>query len=155
MALAYILLLHDMNVVKLAITRPVAVREFEDMRETWNTVFDAFGRRLKVLWEVWRQQRLDLKSQVQYYCRGLFRGWHERVCISRLSRAEMSVERSIRTVRRRGRTTLRMLLTVTKSIMWLRPRTVSTWKTMTPLRSRRAVCDILFLPNQRMKLGFY
>ncbi|EKM50992.1 uncharacterized protein PHACADRAFT_32038 [Phanerochaete carnosa HHB-10118-sp] len=78
MALAYILLRHDMEVVKLAITKPVAVREFEDMRETWNTLFDAFGRRLKVLWEVWRQQRLDLESQVQYYCRGLFRGWHER-----------------------------------------------------------------------------
>lgn len=82
MALVYILLRRNMDIVKLARTRVVAVREFEDMRDTWDCVFDAFGRRLGVLWEVWRQQRLDLESQVQYYCRGLFRGWHERVCIA-------------------------------------------------------------------------
>lgn len=78
MPLIYALLRHDMDIVKLATTRPVAVREFEDMRESWSHVFNVFGRRLGVLSEVWRQQRLSVESHVQYYRRGLFRGWYER-----------------------------------------------------------------------------
>lgn len=75
----HLLLMHHMKVLKVARLRPVAVREFEDMLDTWNFVFEAFGQRLDVLAQIWRQQRLELDTQVQYYNRGLFKGWSERV----------------------------------------------------------------------------
>ena len=70
-----------MKIVKLARTRVVSVMEFEDMRESWNSLFDAFQKRLDVLEEVWRQQRLDIENQVECYNGGLFEDWYERVSI--------------------------------------------------------------------------
>ena len=70
-----------MKIVKLATTRTVAVAEFVDMRETWNSVCEAFDQRLDTLKEIWRQQRLDVSVQVDCFAAGLFGSWHERVII--------------------------------------------------------------------------
>ncbi len=69
-----------MKIVKLATVQTVSVAEFEDMRETWEYLFDAFDQRLDTLLEVWRQQRLDTSTQVECYAGGLFKRWHEKVC---------------------------------------------------------------------------
>ncbi|EKM50987.1 uncharacterized protein PHACADRAFT_151415 [Phanerochaete carnosa HHB-10118-sp] len=78
LCMIHLLLVRHMKVLKVARLRPVAVREFEDMLDTWNFVFEAFGQRLDVLAQIWRQQRLELDTQVEYYNRGLFKGWYER-----------------------------------------------------------------------------
>ncbi|PSS37523.1 hypothetical protein PHLCEN_2v637 [Hermanssonia centrifuga] len=78
MCLIYLLLHHHMKIVKLATVQTVSVAEFEDMRETWEYLFDAFDQRLDTLLEVWRQQRLDTSTQVECYAGGLFKRWHEK-----------------------------------------------------------------------------
>ncbi|GJE90631.1 hypothetical protein PsYK624_067750 [Phanerochaete sordida] len=78
LCMIHLLLMRHMKVLRAARTKLVAVREFEDMLDSWNYVFEAFSQRLGVLVQTWRQQRLDLDSQVQYFSRGLFKGWFER-----------------------------------------------------------------------------
>ncbi len=80
MCLIYLLLHHHLKIVRLARNQRVSVAEFEDMRETWEYLFEAFDKRLDNLLEVWRQQRLDISNQVDCYAGGLFKDWHERVC---------------------------------------------------------------------------
>ena len=81
MTLVYLLLYRHLQIVKLAKTQTVSIAEFVDMRDTWGWVFVAFGKRLNILVEIWRQQRLDIKNQLQCYSGGLFEGWYERVRI--------------------------------------------------------------------------
>jgi hypothetical protein len=71
-----------MKIVKLARSRDVSVFEFEDMRETWEYLFGAFRKRLNVLKEIWRQQRMDVGNHVNAYAGGLFARWDERVSSS-------------------------------------------------------------------------
>ncbi|PSS38103.1 hypothetical protein PHLCEN_2v83 [Hermanssonia centrifuga] len=78
MCLIYLLLHHHLKIVRLARNQRVSVAEFEDMRETWEYLFEAFDKRLDNLLEVWRQQRLDISNQVDCYAGGLFKDWHER-----------------------------------------------------------------------------
>lgn len=70
-----------MKIIKLAEKEEIAVAEFEDMRESWESIFDAFDKRLDILQEIWRQQRLDIETQVQCYYGGLFEDWYQRVCL--------------------------------------------------------------------------
>lgn len=81
MPFIYLLLRHHMTIVKLSRKQQVPVRVFEKMRDTWMSVFEAFGRRFGVLVEVWRQQRLNLETQAASYNRGVFKLWYERVRI--------------------------------------------------------------------------
>lgn len=78
MTLVYLLLYRHLQIVKLARTQTVSVAEFVDMRDTWDWVFVAFGKRLDILVEIWRQQRLDIENQLKCYSGGLFEDWHER-----------------------------------------------------------------------------
>jgi hypothetical protein len=79
MALIYLLLRHHLKIVKLATTQTVSVAEFEEMRESWNYLFDAFDQRLDILKEIWRQQRLNVEIQVASYAGGLFENLYLKV----------------------------------------------------------------------------
>ena len=79
MCLVYLLLHHHLKIVKLATQQTIAVAEFEDLRDTWDYLFDAVDNRVWNLVDVWRQQRLDVKIQVETFARGLFEDWWKRV----------------------------------------------------------------------------
>ena len=76
MCLIYLLLRRHIKIVKLAQEQTISVAEFQDMRETWEYLFDAFDNRLDTLIEIWRQQRLDVKTQVECFASGMFEDWH-------------------------------------------------------------------------------
>lgn len=78
MILIHLLLSRHMEIVKLACTRRISVDEFVDMRSSWKQLFIAFGKRLDILEEIWRQQRLNIADQVHSYGGGLFEDWHAR-----------------------------------------------------------------------------
>ncbi|KIP06084.1 hypothetical protein PHLGIDRAFT_471502 [Phlebiopsis gigantea 11061_1 CR5-6] len=78
LTLAYILLYRHMKIVKLARHKVISPQEFEDMRDTWESIFSAFETRFNVLVEMWRQQGRDLEIQSQCYCAGLFQDWYKR-----------------------------------------------------------------------------
>ena len=79
LSLIYLLLRHHLKIVKLATEQIVSVAEFEDMRESWEYLFDAFDNRMNTLKEVWKQQRLDVKNQMNCFSGGLFETWYEKV----------------------------------------------------------------------------
>lgn len=79
MCLIYLLLRHHLKIVKLAKEQTVAVAEFEDMRETWEYLFNAFEKRMETLKEVWRQQRLNIKNQMECFAGGMFENWYAKV----------------------------------------------------------------------------
>ncbi|KAF8603841.1 hypothetical protein BDV93DRAFT_522997 [Ceratobasidium sp. AG-I] len=47
------------------------------MTNTWQVIFDAFLRRMRALTESWRQQRMDIELQAQWYANGLFEDWYK------------------------------------------------------------------------------
>ncbi|KAG9093131.1 hypothetical protein FRC06_011654 [Ceratobasidium sp. 370] len=47
------------------------------MSNSWQVVFDAFVRRMRSLTESWRQQRMDIALQAQWYANGLFEDWYK------------------------------------------------------------------------------
>lgn len=79
MTLIRVLLERHIQVVRLAKKEVISVQEFQDMRDTWNCIFWALDRRLDVLQQVWRQQRLDPEAQVESYNGGLFEAWYDLV----------------------------------------------------------------------------
>ncbi|KAH7335133.1 hypothetical protein B0J17DRAFT_719692 [Rhizoctonia solani] len=46
------------------------------MINSWDVIFDAFVKRMRVLCESWRQQRMNIDLQVQWYANGLFEDWY-------------------------------------------------------------------------------
>ncbi|CAE6381754.1 unnamed protein product [Rhizoctonia solani] len=46
------------------------------MVNSWDVIFDAFVQRMRELGESWRQQRVDVDLQVQWYANGLFEDWY-------------------------------------------------------------------------------
>ena len=76
MCLIYLLLRRHLKIIKLARQQTVSVADFVDMKETWEYLFDAFDSRLDTLVEVWRQQRLDIKNQVECFASGMFEDWY-------------------------------------------------------------------------------
>ncbi|KAG9086170.1 hypothetical protein FS749_003862 [Ceratobasidium sp. UAMH 11750] len=56
------------------------------MSNSWQVVFDAFLRRMRSLTEGWRQQRMDIALQAQWYANGLFEDWY------RIEQAEPETE---------------------------------------------------------------
>lgn len=40
------------------------------MTNSWNVIFDAFEKRMRALTESWRQQRMDIELQAQWYANG-------------------------------------------------------------------------------------
>lgn len=68
-----------MKITKLAKSQLVSVAEFEDMRETWEYLFDAFEKRMDTLKEVWRQQRIDVQNQMEWFAGGIFEDFYEKV----------------------------------------------------------------------------
>jgi hypothetical protein len=51
--------------------------EFWTMGESVFNLQDAFDKRYRDLMEGWRQQRLDLKLQLESFAAGMFESWHE------------------------------------------------------------------------------
>ncbi|QRV74222.1 ATP-dependent RNA helicase dbp9 [Ceratobasidium sp. AG-Ba] len=47
------------------------------MHNSWQVIFDAFVKRMRSLTESWRQQRMDIKLQAQWYANGLFEDWYK------------------------------------------------------------------------------
>ncbi|KAJ1306952.1 hypothetical protein OPQ81_007932 [Rhizoctonia solani] len=47
------------------------------MLNSWDVIFDAFEKRMRVLCESWRQQRMNIDLQVQWYANGLFEDWYK------------------------------------------------------------------------------
>ncbi|KAG8730980.1 hypothetical protein FRC11_005410, partial [Ceratobasidium sp. 423] len=47
------------------------------MVNSWDVIFDAFVKRMRALCESWRQQRMDIDLQVQWYANGLFEDWYK------------------------------------------------------------------------------
>lgn len=47
------------------------------MTNSWNVIFDAFEKRMRALTESWRQQRMDIELQAQWYANGLFEDWYK------------------------------------------------------------------------------
>ncbi|CAE6455212.1 unnamed protein product [Rhizoctonia solani] len=46
------------------------------MANSWDVIFDAFVQRMRELSESWRQQRMDVELQAQWYSNGLFEDWY-------------------------------------------------------------------------------
>lgn len=84
MILSAVLYRH-MQIVQLACERVVSVSEFEDMRKTLEALLDAFDQRLDALIKTWRQQRIDVETQVECFTSGIFEGWYELVCIDTIN----------------------------------------------------------------------
>lgn len=49
------------------------------MRDSWENFFDVFEKRMETLEEVWRQQRLDIKVQMECFAGGMFEDWYAKV----------------------------------------------------------------------------
>lgn len=79
LCLIYLLLHRHLKIAKLATTQTVTVAEFESMRASWENLFDAFQQRMETLAEVWRQQRMDVKIQMQCFAGGIFEEWYTKV----------------------------------------------------------------------------
>ncbi|KIJ51454.1 hypothetical protein M422DRAFT_776699, partial [Sphaerobolus stellatus SS14] len=73
----YMMLQRHIKVINLAKVQVVAIAEFQDLRASWEFLFDAFEGRMFTLIELWRQQRRDVKVQVECYSAGLFEDWYK------------------------------------------------------------------------------
>lgn len=80
MCLLFLLLRHHLKIIRSAQTKLLPVAQLVDMRFTWDTLFSTLDSRVEVLVEVWRQQRLDIKSHIKTFAAGLFQSWYEMVC---------------------------------------------------------------------------
>lgn len=81
MCLVYLLLHRHIKIVKLSKQQVVSVAEFEDMRETWEYLFEAFNNRMDALVEIWRHQRIQISDQMESFAGGMFKDCYERVSL--------------------------------------------------------------------------
>lgn len=70
-----LLLQRHKSIVELAHTYVLSDQEFVTMSNTMDAVLSVFQRRLHVLLECWRQQRLDIKLQLESFADGLFQDY--------------------------------------------------------------------------------
>lgn len=47
------------------------------MTNSWYVIFEAFEMRMRSLTESWRQQRMNIELQAQWYANGLFEDWYK------------------------------------------------------------------------------
>lgn len=70
-----LLLQRHKSIVELAHTYVLSDQEFVTMSNTMDAVLSVFQSRLHVLLECWRQQRLDIKLQLESFADGLFQDY--------------------------------------------------------------------------------
>ncbi|KAK0199961.1 hypothetical protein DFS33DRAFT_1278372 [Desarmillaria ectypa] len=75
LGLLSVVLQQHRKIVELAQIYVLSDQEFATMRITITSLTTAYECRLKTLLECWRQQRLDIKLQVQSFASGLFENW--------------------------------------------------------------------------------
>ncbi|KAG8737625.1 hypothetical protein FRC10_008027 [Ceratobasidium sp. 414] len=65
------------KVLEIGRDKPLQPGATVAMSNSWQVVFDAFVRRMRSLTESWRQQRMDIALQAQWYANGLFEDWYK------------------------------------------------------------------------------
>jgi hypothetical protein len=58
------------KVFELGRDKPLQAGVTMAMTNSWNVIFDAFVKRMRALTESWRQQRMDIDLQAQWYANG-------------------------------------------------------------------------------------
>ncbi|CAE6507501.1 unnamed protein product [Rhizoctonia solani] len=65
------------KVFDLGKDKPLQKGVTTSMITSWDVIFDAFEKRMRALCESWRQQRMNIELQVQWYANGLFEDWYK------------------------------------------------------------------------------